>query len=443
MNIRILAAFIAIAAIPPALRASEGLYGSGADARAMGMGGAEVADPGTALGAMGGNPAALSLFNSPEADAGLVGASAYGKYTSRTGDTGVLSTDFNMGPEGALSMPIPHTPLTVAFGVIPEIGLDAHWNYNDPPGGLGGTASYGYQRDNSEIEDIKFAFGLSVQITRQLSIGGELGLDYNENLLQTPYVFQSQPVLRGFKTLLDMTTYGWGANGTAGILYKPADTVSIGLSYESRTIVKTYGEATADASAQLNALGPAYASVPREFNYNAEVDNTFPQIVSGGVAWKFHPRWEAAAEIDWTGWADAFNTLPVKLTNGSNPAVNALVKSNAVEDDVPLDWRNAFTYRIGIEDEITDNFFLRAGYAFGRSPVPDGTLTPMTAALPQNTLSAGAGYRWRWLEVDLAYQWDIPDSRNVGASQLLDGEYSGSSVRTGIQWLGLTTSARY
>ena len=58
-------------------------------------------------------------------------------------------------------------------------------------------------------------------------------------------------------------------------------------------------------------------------------------------------------------------------------------------------------------------------------------------------VSLGAGYRWRWLQVDLAYQWEIPISRHVGNSELLDGEYSDSNVRVGVQWIALTTTIRF
>ncbi len=407
------------------------------------MGGAAVASPAGSLSAMAANPAGLSLLTVPEGDSGFIGASAYGHFDSKTGQGGALSDRFDMAPEAAISAPVPSLPLTIGFGVVPQTGLAAHWNYPDPPGGLGGTASYGPQRDNSEIEVIRFALGVGAAITRQLSIGGSFGVDYNENLLQTPYIFQSQRVLRGFKTLLDLSTSGWGVNGSAGILYRPVETVAIGLSYQSRTTVSSYGSASGNAGAQLNALGPAFNGVRRDFHYNAEVDDTFPQIVSAGVAWKFHPGWEASAQVDWTGWSGAFNTLPVKLSHGNNTQINTLVGSNALEDNIPLRWRNSFTYRFGIEDAITPGIFLRCGYSFSKSPVPDDTLTPLTAAIPENTLTAGAGYRWRWLEVDLAYEWDIPITRHVGNSALLDGEYSGSAVTAGIQWLGLTTLVRF
>jgi long-chain fatty acid transport protein len=183
--------------------------------------------------------------------------------------------------------------------------------------------------------------------------------------------------------------------------------------------------------------------VGRDFHYSAEVDNTFPQIVSGGVAWKFLPGWEVSTEVDWTGWSDAFSTLPVKLTHGSNAQINAFAGSNALQDNIPLDWRDTFTYRIGLERAITPSLFLRCGYSFGRSPVPDVTLTPLTAAIPEHSITAGAGYRWRWLEIDAAYEWDIPATRHVGTSSLLDGEYSNSSVTAAIQWVGLTTTMRY
>jgi long-chain fatty acid transport protein len=434
---------LAASLLPLRVQGSGGIFDAGVGARSMGMGGAVVASPGNALGALGGNPAGLSLLTGPEADAGFVGASAYGDFTSKTGQGGVLSSAFDFAPEGALAVPAPKMPLTIGIGVVPEIGLEAHWNYPDPPGGLGGGTTYGQQKDNSEIQELRVAIGLSVQITRQLSLGGSLGLDYNENLLQTPYIFQSQPVLRGFKTLLELSTSGWGANGSAGLLYRPIDSVSIGFSYQSRAIVKSYGEATGNAGAQLNALGPAFAGVQRDFHYNAEVDNTFPQILSGGIAWKFLPGWEASAQVDWTNWADAFDTLPVILSHGSNAQINGLVGSTRLQDNIPLDWRDCFTYRIGLEDAITRNFYLRCGYAYSQSPVPDSTLTPLTAAIPENTLSAGAGFRWRWLQIDVAYQWDIPVSRHIGNSSLYDGEYSGSTVTAGVQWVGLTTSVRF
>lgn len=424
-------------------RGAEGIFGIGTGARAMAMGGIGAASPEGALVSLAANPAGLSLLSQPELDAGVLSAIPYGRFTSANGQGGSLSSRLEAAPEGALSLPIPHSPFTVGAGISPEASLSAHWHYRDPAGGLGGTASYGFQRDDSQIEVLRMSLGVGIAITRQLSIGGSLGFDYNENRLRTPYVFQSQPVLRGFKTLLDLQTSGWGANGSAGVLYRPTETVSIGLSYQSRTLIKTHGDAAGSAGAQLNALGPGFAGVRRDFHYDAEVDNTLPQMVSGGVSWKFRPRWEVAAQIDWINWSDAFDSLPVKLTHGNNADLNGLVGANRLQDNIPLQWRDRFAYRLGLEHELNDSFVLRAGYSYSKSPVPSETLSPLTAAIPEHSLTAGAGYRWRWLELDLAYEWDLPTTEHVGQSALAAGEYSDSSTRVGIQWLSLTSRVKF
>ena len=59
---RIILSTLAATALPCAsLSAAQGLYGSGADAAAMGMGGALAGDPATALESLGANPAGFEL----------------------------------------------------------------------------------------------------------------------------------------------------------------------------------------------------------------------------------------------------------------------------------------------------------------------------------------------------------------------------------------------
>jgi long-chain fatty acid transport protein len=166
-------------------------------------------------------------------------------------------------------------------------------------------------------------------------------------------------------------------------------------------------------------------------------------MVSCGLSWKFLPHWRLALQTDWVNWSNAFDTLPVKLTNGNNRDLNAFLGSNSLEDDIPLQWRNQFVYRTGIEYAVTESLALRAGYAYSKSPVPDQTLTPLTAVIPTSTVSIGAGYRWGRYGIDLAYQWDLPTTRNVNDSSLLSGEYNHTTTQVGVQWLALTASVQF
>lgn len=321
--------------------------------------------------------------------------------------------------------------------------ISADWHYLDPPGTAGHVdsgVSYGYQDDKSEILVLRSALGIGVQITPQLSVGASLGADYNQNELVTPYVFQNlQPAgdagFNGGKTLLDLNTSGWGWNAQIGVLYRPITNLQFGLSWQNQYKVFTTGTASGNAYAQFPPPGNY------SFNYDAQVANIFPQQFSLGGSWKFLPKWRAAAEVDWIDWADAFNNLPVKLSNGTGPIVPAVLGN--FQDNIPLDWRSEFVYRAGVEYAVLDNLFLRLGYCYGRSPVPDSTLSPMTAAIMENTITAGVGYRWRMCEFDLAYQCDLPDKQNVANSALLSGEYSDSSTKVSINWFAATVRVNF
>lgn len=416
---------------------ANGLYRNGVGARAMSLGGADVAWAEDALGAMAANPAGLGFLKSTTLDLSLTGVFADGDYRNRLNEDGTLSNTVRFVPDAAVATRL--GPVTLGVAVIPESLLVADWRYSDTPGGLAGV-SYGRQQHRSGIFVLRSAVGLGVAPLPNLSLGASVGLIYNENNLQAPYIFQTQPALRGAKTLLDLETSGFGWNGSFGVLFRPHETVQLGLSYTSETSITTDGHASGNAGAQFAALG--LAAQP-DFRYNAEVETTFPQMVRAGVTWKPHPRWRLAFEVDWINWSDAFDELPITLTKGNNAAINGLVGSDTLKDTPPLDWRDRFVYRVGVEFAATENLALRAGYAYGKSPVPDRTLTPLTAVIMEHTVGVGVGYRRGRVRVDVAYQYDLPVSRHVGESALLSGEYSGSRVEVELHWLAITTSIEF
>jgi long-chain fatty acid transport protein len=423
----------------------NGLNRNGVSADSMAMGGADVGWAQSPLEAMGDNPAGLGFLSGYEFDLGGVMASADGKFSKPTANSsGDLNSDLQGLPEGAFGMKLGKLPVSVAISCIPESMLLGDWHYPDPPGALGhpdSGVSYGDQEDKSEILVLRSALGVGVQIIPQLSIGASLGADYNQNELVTPYVFQNlQPAgdapFDGAKTLLNLNTSGFGWNAQIGAMYRPITNLQFGLSWQNKYKVYTTGTASGNASAQFPPPGDY------SFKYNAQVANIFPQQFSLGTSWKFLPRWRVAGEVDWIDWADAFNNLPVKLTDGTGPIVPGVL-GTSFQDNIPLNWRSEFVYRVGVEYAVMDNLFLRLGYCYGHDPVPDSTLNPMTAAIMENTITAGVGYRWRACEFDLAYQCDLPEKQNVSNSALLSGEYSDSSTKVSINWFALTMRVHF
>ncbi|MEP6671230.1 MAG: outer membrane protein transport protein [Chthoniobacter sp.] len=418
---------------------ASGLLLDGPGAHSQAMGGAAVTGYGSALEALGANPAALSIVRKPQLEVGGYFGWVNADLHNDANDDAQLH-DFGAVPNGALGGTF--GPVSLALGVITDAAVSADWRYRDTPGGLDGATSYGNQRQFSQIGLIRFALGASYAITPRLSLGASAGLLYNRNRLAAPYIIQSQPQLAGAKTLLDLETEGWGWNGQFGLLWRPIDSIRVGLSYTLPSRLRTFGHATSDASQQLANLG--LKNVDATTGFDAEVTNNFPQVVSAGAAWRCIPRLELVAQVDWIDWHDAFNSLEVNLTHTDSALYRTLLAGQShLNDRAALDWRSQWVLRLGAEYQVTDHLAARVGYRYARSPVPSETLTPLTAAIDEHVFTAGLGYQQGRYHCDLAYQYHIPAHQHVGQSALLSGEYSNSDITVSYQTLAVTVGVEF
>jgi long-chain fatty acid transport protein len=434
----IIAALALLTAFLAARAPAAGLYQDGAGSRAQAMGGTGTAAGNDPASALFDDPAGLSDLTKLMLQLGIDGAAAQGAFHDATNRDSTMAVS---GVTGDAAAVIPVGPVRFALGINPDIAARTDWRYRDAPGGADGLTSYGVRPDRSEIALLRSAAGVSWQVLPGLSVGGNLGLLYNENVLETPYVFQTQRVLRTVKTLLKLNTDGYGWNGELGLRWRPISTVALSLAYTSESEIKTHGTATGNAGVQLARLGLGAARP--DFQYDAQVDNVFPQQLSAGIAWNPRPSLTLAAQFDWIDWADAFTSLPVHLTRGTDPDLNGLVGSNRLNDRTPLHWRDQFVGRIGVEQTFAKHWSLRAGYSYANDPVPPGTLTPLTAAISENTLTGGIGYQAGWLRLDASCQWQLPAAGHVQRSDLASGEYNASSTETGVERFGLSAIVAY
>jgi long-subunit fatty acid transport protein len=417
---------------------AQDFYWNSASARSMALGGVYIPSAGGAIDAMAANPAGLTVLSARTIDMSLTSIFASGSFSNSVNTKTPLKDSPGVAPYGAFGMPVGHSRFSIGFGVTPELMSVSNWNYVDAPGVAG--ASYGLQQQKSAILAARAAAGLGFALNRKLALGVSVGAVYNSNTLDAPYIFQSNPALAGLKTLLDLHTTGIGWNTSVGLIATPTDRLQFNMAWKSRTVIDSTGDASGNIGAQLAALG--LAAQPA-FHYSAAVRNVLPQSVLAGVNWRVDGRWIFALQGDWVNWKDAFASLPVTLTNGSNPDINGLLSSTSIFDRVPVQWKDQYTLRGGVEWRLGEYVSLRGGYALSNNPVPSSTLTPLTAAIMTNRLSTGIGYRHGRWRVDLAYGIDPSASQHAGRSALLSGEYTNSSVRIGTQALGLNTSFQF
>ena len=429
---------IALFALFAVSASAQDFYWNSASTRSLALGGAYVPTSSDALGALTTNPAGLTYLSSPTLDLSMSAEFARGSFSNSVNNNAPMTTSPGVIPYGAFGMPIGKSRFTVGLGFAPDLASVSDWRYIDAPGT--GGATYGMQENKSAILAGRAMVGLSYAFSHKFSVGLTAGADYNANTLQAPYIFQSQPQLAGYKTLLDLHTYGTGWNMSVGAMIEPTKHLEFGVAWKSHTVIVTNGLASGNAYAQF---GLPAGSAATAFAYNASVKNILPQSVNGSVAWHVNPRWTLAFQTDWVNWSNAFVNLPVTLTNGNNTTINGAVGSTTLIDGVPLNWKDQYSFHGGVERNLWENASVRLGYAYGNNPVPSGTLTPLTAAIMTNQLSGGFAYHMGRSRFDVAYTFDPTSQAQVGQSNLLAGEYNNSTVRVGLQSLSLGYSYQF
>ena len=384
-----------------------------------------AAEQGSALDAMVGNPAGLSAVRTRVLELSGLASLGSGSFQNSVDSRGTLRGASGALPYGSFAAPLGHSRWSAALALAPEMITRVDWHFIDPPGTAG--VSYGRETDKSKIVAFRSSAGIAAALGSHWSAGATFGLIYNTNTLNAPYIFQQQPRL-----------VGW--DGSAGAQWQPSTRLQLGAAWKSGARVQSHGDANGSASALFAALGIA---ADPAFHYQAEVDNHLPQSVAAGIGWQQNHHMHWVFEGNWTDWGGAFQALPVKLKEGTNPVINSVVGADALRDSIPLHWRDQGALHAGLELPVRERWTLRGGYTYMSDPVPSGTLTPMTAAILRNTLAAGGGLaRGKW-QYDLAYQVQLPALQRVGQSSLLAGEFNNSRVTVMAQSLILTTRVSF
>jgi len=419
------------------LALANGVNNNGAGGRGRALNGATVAQPTDGVDVMATNPAGLADLDASWTF-GLVGIRADGHYAKLGEETANLDSKFGVAPEFAIALPFEN--LVLGLAVVPEQLRVVDWRYQDAPGGLDGSTTYGFRDHRAEFIGIRSSIGVGAKLSDRLQVGASAGLLYDQTRLVAPYIFQAHPKLQGVKAATDLDTEGVAFNGDLGLIYKAHESLQFGLRYRTKTEIDSKGDATGDAGAQFRSLG---VDADGSFNYDAEIETALPRSIAGGFSWQATDRLRVLGQTEWINWSDSFDTLTVKLSNGSNSTINSLGGSEDVVDYVPLDWEDRFVYRVGLEFEPVEDLWLRLGYSYGKNPLPSQNVTPLNAAISEHTLSAGLGFMVRRATIDLSYQYDLPATVSVGRSNILDGEYSNSEVEIEAHWFGISATVPF
>lgn len=379
---------------------ADGLFLNGVSPRTIGRGGTNI----------GNNDNGAVIFDNPAAMTNIQGTTL--------GEFGVdvLITDFEyrdadtMGTaSSSIGSPLPQFSMirrsedgtwAYGLGVYTPAGFSESYKMN------GASPFSGPQVYDSFGSLTKILPALAFAPTDRLSIGGTLGVGVSHMELESPYFLQSPGPLFGTPVELDLQGTGATLIWSLGLQYKLSDRTTLGVTYQSESAF------TLD--------GPAKVTIPGlgEFRYDADTSVTWPRSLGVGMKHAVNDRHTFSADVIWFDWSEAFNDIRVALNDPSNPVFPQ------VNETLPLDWRDTVSVRLGYEIDLGDCRTVRFGYVYHRNPIPASTITPLIQAITEHGFSTGYGFRFRGVEIDLAYMLTIGEDVQVNNSQFVGGDFN-------------------
>jgi long-chain fatty acid transport protein len=218
-----------------------------------------------------------------------------------------------------------------------------------------------------------------------------------------------------------------------GLMYKPADTVSLGLTYRSESDSDFKGDA------YVNGIRVSDAS----FSYNT------PQQVQAGIRYIPTPKVSLQMDFVWTDWSIHNNQIETFGDPISLKILPGLSSDPVSKLESDRDWNDTRQLRFGGEYLLNEMVTLRCGYFYDPTPVPDHTLDLQWADADKTTYSAGVGFNFENITVDTVLQYtEIEQDRVIGGeSDNFNHSYSDKDVHASagghLYGAGVTVTYRF
>lgn len=291
------------------------------------------------------------------------------------------------------------TPIYAAIAYKVTDNFSVGFSFATP---FGSTVKWGENWGGSEIvQDIElkaffFQPMVSVKLAPWVSLGGSFiyatgSVDWNRSVTQ----------LGGNLNLKDDEASGKGFG--LGFYFRPNEKLDVSVAYRSPVDMKAdNGTATFDVSKEVYSTLGLDANGQDGFKATLPLSDEFTL----GATYKVTPKWQVSADFNYHGWAAYY-----KLKLDFDHAVVGNQADDPTVSVVPKNFKNTRTFRLGTQYMFTDSFAGRLGYYYDESPYEKGDFSPETPSLDANVITAGIGYKWKGLGIDLSGAYNFQKSR--------------------------------
>lgn len=293
---------------------------------------------------------------------------------------------------------------------------------------FGSTVSYeddwagSHLVNNIDLAAIFVQPTVSIKLSDYFSIGGgpiyvNGSVNFNRNLNRTLSDLEGN---RSEVTVdaTGVTKWGW----TAGAMFKPTENLTIGANYRSKILLDAE-----DGEADFENVPNSPLAPFADTTFDATLP--LPAEMTVGLAYEFCDKWLFAFDFNRSFWS-VYESLDIDFADPNIP-----------DSFNPRNYKNASTYRFGMQYDATKMFTLRAGYYFDESPVTEGFFSPETPRNDSNGYTAGltvnisdrlaidASFLYlHFKEVDASYD----GYRENGQVASFGGTYKSSAFSPGI-----------
>ena len=153
-------------------------------------------------------------------------------------------------------------------------------------------------------------------------------------------------------------------------MFNPTDNFRIGFNYKSEIILEA-DDADADFENIPNSPLTPFADT------KASAALPLPAELTVGLSYEFCDKWTFAFDYNRAFW-DVYDSLDIDFADENIP--DSFNQRN---------YKNASTYRFGLQYDATSKFTLRAGYYYDESPVQEGFFAPETPRNDSNGFTGG------------------------------------------------------
>ena len=327
------------------------------------------------------NPAGLVQLKGDHVTVGYTLQAPRNSFTDLNGNETQMQRQTFLIPNFYYASDLGRENLRFGFSVTSPYGLGTDW---------ADDSFSRFQATESDLTFYQINPTLACKINDAISIG--VGIDHVSSDISKHKRISDTTGLGDFHLKGESSALGYNV----GLLFKPSDKQSVGISYRSEIELEYRGTASLT---NLDA-GDFAALFPDNYSTDIKSKLTLPRTIAVGYAYRPNEKWTVEIDCEWTGWSSVqedfvrysseTNALRLAVLNGGNPASK--------------DWNDSLAYGVGTEYQATDKLALRGGYLFVETPIPSANLETALPDTDRHGITLGAGYKIdNGVSVDISY----------------------------------------